>query len=363
MTIRDITNYLESIAPLALQESYDNAGLIVGAADTPIKGVLITLDCTEVIVEEAINNGCNLIIAHHPIVFSGLKKFNGNNYVERTVIKAIQNDIAIYAAHTNLDHVTGGVNTKIAEKIGLINTSILQPKSNLETLVVFAPISDSNKIRKALGQAGAGQIGNYKDCSFSTGGTGRFTPSGDAQPHIGNQGRAEEVEEERIEVIFESHKRHQVIQAMINSHPYEEVAHFISPVNNLNQEVGAGLVGELIEELGVRDFLMSLKEKMNLKIIKHTPDVGRKIKKVALCGGAGSFLLKSAIRQKADIFITGDFKYHEFFDAENKIVIADIGHYESEVFTKDLFYEILSKKFTNIALRLSSVNTNPVNYL
>lgn len=363
MTIRDITNYLESIAPLALQESYDNAGLIVGAADTPIKGVLITLDCTEVIVEEAINNGCNLIIAHHPIVFSGLKKFNGNNYVERTVIKAIQNDIAIYAAHTNLDHVTGGVNTKIAEKIGLINTSILQPKSNLETLVVFAPISDSNKIRKALGQAGAGQIGNYKDCSFSTGGTGRFTPGGGAQPHIGNQGQAEEVEEERIEVIFESHKRYQVIQAMINSHPYEEVAHFISPVNNLNQEVGAGLVGELTEELGVRDFLMSLKEKMNLKIIRHTPDVGRKIKKVALCGGAGSFLLKSAIRQKADIFITGDFKYHEFFDAENKIVIADIGHYESEVFTKDLFYEILSKKFTNIALRLSSVNTNPVNYL
>lgn len=363
MTIREITNYIESIAPLALQESYDNAGLIVGDSNTLVEGVLITLDCTEDIVEEAINNHCNLIIAHHPIVFSGLKKFNGTNYVERTVIKAIQNNIAIYAAHTNLDHVVGGVNTKIAEKIGLINTSILQPKSNLETLVVFSPIAESHALRKTLGEAGAGQIGNYKDCSYSSQGTGRFTPGPDALPHVGNKGQQEEVVEERIEVIFESHKRNQVLNAMLASHPYEEVAHFVSPVENINQEVGAGLIGELPESLDARDFLLGLKEKMNLQIIRHTPYTGDKIKKVAVCGGAGSFLLKAAIRQQADVFITGDFKYHEFFDAENKIVIADIGHYESEVFTKDLFYEILSKKFTNIALRLSSVNTNPVNYL
>jgi dinuclear metal center YbgI/SA1388 family protein len=362
-TIKDITNCLELLAPLAYQESYDNAGLIVGEAQTLVTGILVSLDCTEEIVEEAIQKGANLIVAHHPIVFKGLKKFNGKNYVERAVIKAIKNDIAIYATHTNLDHVKGGVNYTIAERLGLVNVQILAPKKNiLKKLVTFVPVENTNSLLDALHRAGAGQIGTYSDCSFSVTGVGRFTPSTLSTPYIGSPQKAEEVIENRLEVIFPSHLENTLINSLKYHHPYEEVAHYVSDISNDNQEVGAGAIGKLQEPEDEYAFLIHLKEAMNLRIIRHTPLLNKPIQKVAVCGGAGGFLLRDAINQGADVFITSDYKYHEFFDAEGKIIICDIGHYESEVYTKDLIISYLSEKFCKFAILKSEVNTNPVSY-
>ncbi|NBA76641.1 Nif3-like dinuclear metal center hexameric protein [Emticicia sp. ODNR4P] len=361
--IKDITNYMERLAPLSLQESYDNAGLIIGDPSEEVKGILCTLDCTEAVVEEAIQSGCNLIIAHHPIVFKGLKKLNGKNYVERVVIKAIKNDIAIYASHTNLDHVEGGVNFKIAEKLGLQNVRILQPKKNLlKKLVTFVPVEHGQQVLDALYEAGAGQIGDYKNCSFRVEGTGTFRPTGGANPFIGTVDQDEEVKEFRIEVILQAHQEYMILSALKKAHPYEEVAYYLSNLENDLAQVGAGAIGSLDEALDESSFLQYLKDAMALSTIRHTPLSGKKIQKVAVCGGAGGFLLNDAIRQGADVFVTADYKYHEFFDAENKIIICDIGHYESEVYTKELIISYLSEKFSNFAILKSQVNTNPVQY-
>lgn len=363
MTIKDITNSLEQLAPLSYQESYDNAGLLVGYPHTEVTGVLVTLDCTDEIIHEAISRNCNLIVAHHPIIFKGLKRFNGKNYVERAVMLAIKNDIAIYATHTNLDSVKGGVNYMIAEKLGLQNPKILSPKKQiLKKLVAFVPLQNTQTVLDALYAAGAGQIGEYKNCSFRTEGIGTFTPTGNANPHIGVLNQDKEVSENRIEVIFASHLENQVLRALKTAHPYEEVAYYLSLLENENQEVGSGVIGSLTESLSEEIFLPYLKEKMALKTFRYTPLRGKKIQKIAVCGGAGGFLLGDAIRQGADIFITADYKYHEFFDADNQIIICDIGHYESEVFTKDLIVRKLSEKFSNFAILKSQVNTNPVNY-
>lgn len=361
--IKDITNFLETIAPLPYQESYDNAGLIVGDALIEVTGILVTLDSTEVVVDEAIAKGCNLIVAHHPIVFKGLKKLNGKNYVERTVIKAIKNNVAIYATHTNLDHVVGGVNFMIAERLGLQDVRILAPKhGTLMKLVSFVPVADTQKVLDALYNAGVGQIGNYDHCSFRVNGTGTFRPNQNANPHIGTANADEEVIENRIEVIFPAHLENQVMTALRRAHPYEEVAHYLTLLQNQHQETGAGAIGNLIKTMPTNDFLSFLKQKMNLNVIRHTALTKDSIQKVAVCGGAGSFLLNDAVRAGADVFITADFKYHEFFDADGQILICDIGHYESEVFTKELLQRYLSKKFPNFATILSETITNPVNY-
>ena len=361
--IKEVIQELEKLAPLAYQESYDNAGLLVGSGQTDVTGVLFTLDVTEKVVEEAVERNCNLIVAHHPLIFKGLKKLNGNNYVERTVIKAIKNDIAIYAIHTNLDHIENGVNRKIAERLGLENVRVLAPKKNLLTkLAFFAPVNDTKLILDALFVAGAGKIGQYENCSFRTEGTGTFLPGETAHPSIGSVGKLEEVHEHRIEVMFPSYMQTKILSALRQAHPYEEVAYYLTPLENENQEVGAGAIGELPDALDPAAFLNLLREKMQLTVIKHTAVTGSTIKRIAVCGGAGSFLLSDAIRLNADVFVTSDYKYHEYFDAENKIMICDIGHYESEVFTKDLLYNYLSGKFSNFALCLSEVNTNPVQY-
>ncbi len=363
MKVKELINYLEELAPKAYQESYDNAGLIVGNPNDEIKGVLITLDSTENVIEEAIQKNCNLVIAHHPIVFKGLKKITGKNYVERTIIKAIKNDVAIYAIHTNLDNVVNGVNFKIAERLNLQNVKILAPKSDiLMKLVVFVPIEFTNQLLDLLYLAGAGEIGNYSNCSFRVNGKGTFNPNIKANPFIGESNVVAEVEENRIEVIFPSHLQNPILNAMRAGHPYEEIAYYLSFLNNQNQEVGSGAVGELDKPMNEMEFLGYLKEKMNVKIIKYTNLLGKPISKVAVCGGAGGFLLNSAITQKADIFITSDYKYHEYFDADNRIIIADIGHFESEQFTKDLLKDYICKKFTNFAVHLSETITNPVNY-
>jgi dinuclear metal center YbgI/SA1388 family protein len=363
-TIKDITNYLESIAPLSFQESYDNCGLIVGDPSMEVTGITICLDSTEEVILEAKKNGCNLVIAHHPIVFSGLKKLNGKNYIERTVISAIKNDVAIYAAHTNMDNISEGVNKVIAEKIGLTNLKILAPKSGiLKKLVVFVPHDHSEKVRRALFDAGAGSIGNYDQCSFNLQGMGTFRPGENSTPFEGKAGERSEVSEIRIEVIYEDQKENAVLAAMRSAHPYEEVAYDIYVLSNDHQQIGSGMVGELPEPMDEMTFLKQVKVAMKAGTIRYTGLTGKQVKRVAVCGGSGSFLLNYALRADVQVFITSDYKYHQFFDAEGKLVIADIGHFESEQYTMDLFKSLILKKFLKFAVRLTEVKTNPVNYL
>lgn len=362
--ISNILEEIEKFAPLAYQESYDNAGLIVGDKNKECTGVILCLDSIEEVLDEAISKGCNLVVAHHPIIFSGLKKINGKNYIERTIIKAIKNDIAIYAAHTNLDNVHLGVNHKIAQKLGLENIQILAPKKGiLKKLYAYVPSEYSQKIKEALFAAGAGKIGEYSECSFSTPGLGTFKGSDNSNPFIGQQNILQEEPEQKIEVLFPSYLEAKVLYALFDAHPYEEVAYEVISLDNKHQQIGSGIIGTLQEEISTMDFLISLKNKMRTSLVRHTVPHTDKVKRVAVCGGAGSFLLNDAIAQKADVFITADYKYHQFFDADGQIIIADIGHYESEQFTIELFYEILIKKFPNFALYLTTVSTNPVKYI
>jgi dinuclear metal center YbgI/SA1388 family protein len=362
-SIGDIVSFLEKVAPPAYQESYDNAQLLTGDRQAKVRGVLCSLDVTEDVVAEAISLDCNLIVAHHPVIFKGFKSLTGKNYVERTIIKAIKNDIAIYAIHTNLDHIATGVNFKLTQKLELKNPKILQPKREiLSKLVTFAPLEAKEQVLEALFAAGAGNVGQYANCSFSTTGTGTYTPLSGAKPYKGSLGIAHEETEARIEVILPSYLENQVLKALMLAHPYEEVAYFLQQLRNENQEVGAGMIGELDKEMSFNDFIGHLKQRLDLKVVKHTFALDKPIKKVAVCGGAGIFLLNQAKKSKADVFITSDIKYHEFFDAENELVIFDIGHYESEIYTKELLGEIISQNFTNIALYLTKVVTNPITY-
>ena len=364
MLIKDLTNYLESLAPLNYQESYDNSGLIVGNPQKEVKKALISLDCTEAIIDEAIANNCDMVISHHPIVFKGLKKFNGSSYVERVVMKAIENKIALYAIHTNLDSINTGVNAKICEKIGLKNCKILSPKEGLlKKLSFFVPIAQAEEVKTAIFNAGAGAIGNYSNCSFSVRGEGTFKANDSAKPFVGEQNELHTEAEMKIEIIYPVQMEHQIISALNKNHPYETVAYDLYPISNKNEEVGSGMVGELEEETDALEFLNSLKSKMNLAVVRHTEILPKKIKRVAVCGGSGSFLLKNAIQANADVFVTADFKYHEFFDAEDKLIIADIGHFESEQFTQDLLLDVITKKFPNFAIRITENNTNPIKYL
>jgi dinuclear metal center YbgI/SA1388 family protein len=362
MYISEIVQYLEQVAPSSYQESYDNSGLIIGNRDTMITRALITLDVTEEVIQEAISESCELIIAHHPIIFSGIKKLNGNGYVERCVIKAIKHDIAIYAIHTNLDNIYEGVNYRIAEKLGLLNCEILAPKEQqLCKLVTYIPTEHTAKMREALCEAGAGHIGNYDMCSYSTEGIGTFRGNELSNPFVGKAGEIHQEKETRLEVILPAHLRQVMKAALLQTHPYEEPAFDFYPLLNESKQVGAGLMGELPEKLEMNEWLEYLKTKMDLSCIRYT-NFDARIKKIAVCGGAGSFLLKQAIRSKADVFVTADFKYHEFFDAENKLMICDIGHYESEIFTRELLRDKLLKKFPTFAAQISNTQTNPVKY-
>jgi dinuclear metal center YbgI/SA1388 family protein len=364
MRIRDITSYIESLAPLAYQESYDNAGLLIGNQEDEVESALLTLDVTEKVVDEAISGGFGIIIAHHPLIFNSIKKLNRQTETGRCVIKAIQNNIAVYAAHTNLDCVIGGVNSKICEKLGLINCDILSPaKGQLRKLVTFIPRGHASAVQEAVFKAGAGNIGNYDSCGYTLEGTGSFRGNESSQPFVGEKGHVHFEHEIRFETIFPAILENQVIQALLKVHPYEEVAYDIYSLENEFAYTGAGMTGEVHRPVDEKEFLEQVKTIFDAKVIKHSPLLNRKIKKVAVCGGAGSFLVRQAVNAHADIFLTGDLKYHEYFEAEGKIILADIGHFESEQFTKELFYELLTKKFSKFAVRLSEVNTNPVNYL
>jgi dinuclear metal center YbgI/SA1388 family protein len=363
MKIKEFIKYLETIAPLSLQENYDNCGLLIGNSETECVGILTSLDVTEAVIEEALKRKCNLIVAHHPIIFRGLKKLNGKNYVERTVISAIKNDIAIYAIHTNLDNVAEGVNGKIAEKLGLINCTTLLPKGGtLQKLVTFSPIKNADSVRSALFEAGAGAIGKYDECSFNLEGAGTFRAQEGSNPFIGKIGERHLENEVRIEVIFPSFLKNKIINSLKEVHPYEEVAYYIHALENLQDSIGGGLIGEVKDEITETQLFNNIKTAFHLLLIKHTPFLHKPVKKVAVCGGAGVFLLPNAIDSGAQVYITSDIKYHEFFDSEGKILLADIGHYESEQFTIELLTELLQQKFPNFAVLKTEVNTNPVSY-
>jgi len=364
MKIKDILNALERFAPLPLQDGFDNSGLQIGLTEVEATGALLCLDVTEEIIDEAIQKGCNLIIAHHPLLFKGCKSITGKDYVERCVMKAIKNDIAIYAAHTNLDNATGGVNFKIAEKLGLINPQILSPKSDLlYKLVTFVPQAQAEEVRQTLFQAGCGHIGEYDSCSYNIQGEGTFRALDGAQPFCGEVGTLHTEPEVRIETIFPSFKKSAVVGALVQAHPYEEPAFDIYPLANSWSQVGAGVIASLPEPIDEKEFLLKVKNIFQVGSVKHSKLRGKPIQKVALCGGSGAFLLQQAIGAGADIFISAEIKYHDYFGNDDLILMADIGHYESEQYTKELFYSIIKDKFPTFALHFTEVNTNPIKYL
>ncbi|NOX84808.1 MAG: Nif3-like dinuclear metal center hexameric protein [Chlorobi bacterium] len=364
MKIKEITNRLEEYAPLTLQEPYDNAGLLTGSPDGETSKVLITLDVTHEVMDEAIGKGCNLIIAHHPLIFKALKRLTGDDETQQLIIKAIKNDIALYAIHTNIDNVIDGVNGMLAQKLGLKNIRILTTKEGgLKKLVTFCPDNYADKVRGAIFQAGGGHIGNYDSCSYNLKGEGTFRGLEGANPFVGKKGEIHFEKETRIETIVPDYKINAVIRAMLEAHPYEEVAYDVYPLDNENNRTGAGIIGEPEDNTGEKEFLERVKRILKADVIRHSPLRGKKVSKVAICGGSGSFLIQQAYRAGADIFITGDVKYHDFFGYAGRMVIADAGHYETEQFTKELIYSVLKENFPNFALLISEVNTNPVRIL
>ena len=364
MKIKDVTNYIEELAPLAYAEDFDNVGLLVGNYQIKVKGVLVTLDTLEETVDEAIAKNCNLIISFHPIIFSGLKKLNGNSYVEKAVLKAIKNDIAIYATHTALDNSNKGVSAKICEVLGLQKTKVLIPKKGIvKKLTTYIPKDYLEKVRQALFEAKAGNIGNYDHCSFTNIGEGTFKGNENSNPVLGKKGELQKEEEIQLTITFEQKNEAAILEALIENHPYEEVAYEITTTENVHQNIGMGMIGELEKPLEEKDFLVYLKKTMQTDCVRYSNLLHKKIHRVAVLGGSGSFAISNAIKEKVNAYVSADFKYHDFFKAENKILLADIGHYESEQFTKRLLVDYLTKKFSNFAIVLSEKSTNPIYYI
>lgn len=364
MKIKEIISVLEEMAPLAYAEDFDNVGLLVGDQDVEATGILVCHDALENIIDEAIAKNCNLVVCFHPILFSGLKKITGKNYVERAIIKAIKNDIAIYAVHTALDNHQEGVNKIFSDALGLVNTKILIPKQNfIRKLVTFTIPENAEELRNALFDAGAGNIGNYENCSFNSKGIGTYMGNEHSNPQIGERFEFVQGDEIKIEVTFEKHLENKILKALFKSHAYEEVAYEIYELQNQHQNVGLGMIGELKNPMTQEDFLLFVKEKMQCGGIRHSNFTGGTITKVAVLGGAGSFAIKNAIQAGADVYLTADLKYHQFYEAENKLLLADIGHFESERYTKNYIVEYLRKKILNFAVILSEENSNPVKYL
>ena len=364
MKIKEITAILEEMAPLAYAEDFDNVGLLVGNMETMASGILVCHDALENVIDEAIAKKCNLVVCFHPIIFAGLKKINGKNYVERVVIKAIKNDIAIYAVHTALDNHPKGVNKIFCDTLGLINTKILIPKPNfIRKLVTYTVPENADKIREALFEAGAGTIGNYDHCSFNSEGFSTYKGNEDSNPVVGERGKLTIGNEIKVEVTFKKHQQEAILNALFTSHIYEEVAYEIYTLENKHQNIGLGMIGELETALTERDFLQMVKDKMQCEGIRHSAFINKNIKKVAVLGGSGSFAIKDAMRSGADAFLTADLKYHNFYEAESKLLLADIGHFESERYTKNYIVDFLRKKIPNFAIVLSEENTNPVKYL
>lgn len=364
MRISDITSAIEEFAPLSLQEGYDNSGMQIGDSCREATGVLLCVDVTEDIVDEAIENGINLIISHHPLIFKGIKRITGATDIERCIMKAAGNGIAVYSAHTNMDNADKGVSYRMAEKLGLENIAPLAPVAGkLMKITVFVPLSHSEAVRSALFAAGAGMIGNYDSCSYNMSGYGTFRAREGANPYCGEVGRLHREEEERIEAVFPSYKRTEVLRQLYKAHPYEEPAFDLLKLENPICTIGSGAIGELMYPMDEMDFLERIKSVFRCGMLKHSALTGRKIRRVAMCGGSGSFLIDEALKAEADVYITAEIGYHDYFRADGNILLVDAGHYETEQYTKDIFYDIITKKFPNFAVHYTKVGINPVNYL
>lgn len=364
MKIKDILSVLETMAPLAYAEDFDNVGLLTGTASSDITGIIVCHDALEEVIEEAAAKNCNLVVCFHPILFSGLKKITGKNYVERAVIKAIKNDIAIYAVHTALDNHKQGVNKIFCDALGLTDTKILVPKEGfIKKLVTYTTPDNHKALQQALFTAGAGSIGNYTNCSFNSNGTGTYQGNDDSNPQVGTRGEFTQTDEIKIEVTFEKHLENNILKALFANHIYEEVAYEIYNLNNTHQNIGLGMTGMLSQPMDEKEFLLFVKEKMNADGIRHSAYTGKKISKVAVLGGSGSFAIKAAIAAGADAFLTADLKYHQFYEAEGKLLLADIGHFESERYTQNYIAGYLQDNIKGIDIIITTVNTNPVKYL
>ncbi|WP_400190758.1 Nif3-like dinuclear metal center hexameric protein [Hymenobacter sp. B81] len=363
VTVHALARALEEWAPLPYQESYDNAGLQCGDPTMLVQGVLIALDCTPAVIDEAVRRGCNVVVVHHPVIFQPLKRLTGATEVERTIMRALRYEVAVYAAHTNLDNVRHGVSRHLAEKLGLSQLRVLDPKPGLlGKLITYVPPAHAEAVLQALYAAGAGQVGDYHDCSFRLAGTGTFTPGPGTSPAIGRPNQPETVAEQRVEVLLPLHRQAAALRALRQAHPYEEVAYELIKLENQHQEVGSGMIGELAEALPVAEFLARLRQRLGVPVVKHTAFAGP-IRKVAVCGGAGSFLTRKAVAAGADAYVTGDIKYHEFFAPEGRLLLCDVGHYESEQYTGELFQALLTEKFSRtFAVLLAETPTNPVRY-
>ncbi|MFY8188161.1 MAG: Nif3-like dinuclear metal center hexameric protein [Flavobacterium sp.] len=363
MKLKEFCAQLDAIWPLAYAETYDNVGLLVGDVNSEITGVLVCHDALEACVDEAIHNNCNVVVCFHPILFSGLKKITGKSYVEKAVMKAIKNDVAIFAIHTALDNHPKGVNKIICDRLGLLNSKVLIPKEQyIKKLVTFTPAENFDHLREALFKAGAGTIGNYDKCSFSSDGVGTYRGGEDSNPVIGAKHELMQATEKKLEVTFEKHLQNKILTALFEHHIYEEVAFEIYSLDNLHQNIGLGRIGILPEPMDEISFLNLVKSTFGCGIIRHSTFLGKKIQKVAVLGGSGASAIKNALQQGAEAFLTADLKYHDFYTAENQLLLCDIGHFESERFTKNYIVEILTKNFPNFAIILSEQNTNPVKY-
>ncbi|GEC77216.1 Nif3-like dinuclear metal center hexameric protein [Flavobacterium aquatile] len=364
MKIKQILTILEEMAPLAYAEDFDNVGLLVGNQDNEATGVLVCHDALENVIDEAIAKNCNLVVCFHPILFSGLKKITGKNYVERAVIKAIKNDIAIYAVHTALDNHKDGVNKIFCDALGLKNTKVLVPKQNfIQKLITYTVPENADKVRNALFEVGAGTIGNYDNCSFNSVGFSTYQGNENSNPVIGTKGELTQTNEIKIEVTFEKYLQSKILKALFSNHVYEEVAYEIYELQNQHQNIGLGMIGSLETPMSETEFLTFVKDKMQCGGIRHSAFLNKKISKVAVLGGSGSYAIRNAIQAGADVFLTADLKYHNFYESENQILISDIGHFESERYTKNYIVDFLKEKITNFAIVLSEENTNPVKYL
>jgi len=350
--------------PLSFQEEWDNSGLQTGDPGMEISSALVALDVTEAVVEEAVRTGSNLILSHHPLIFSSIRKITGRSSDERIIMNSIRNNIAIYSAHTNLDMVSNGVSKKMALKLGLENISVLRTlKNRLQKLVTFVPDDHLERVRDAVFSAGAGVIGNYDLCGFAADGTGSFRGGENTSPFAGKKGILHFEKEKRFETIFFSHLKDRVVKALLAAHPYEEVAYDIYALENDNIDAGLGCTGEFPEPVDETVFLFKLKSVFGAKGIRYSKLTGRPVKKVALCGGSGASLLNDALKRGADAFVTADIKYHAFFEPENRLLLVDCGHYETEKFSVEILYDLFVKNFPNFAVRFSETNTNPINYL
>lgn len=364
MKILDVIKYLDQLIPAGYQESYDNCGLQVGDTSAEITGALISLDLTEAVVDEAVETRSNLIVTHHPFIFGGLKHIDADSPAGRIIYKLIRNGIAVYSAHTSLDKLSNGVSAQLAKRLGLCNLRILAPDSDsLKQLVVYCPKEQSQQLKDALYAAGAGNIGNYRHCSYSVNGTGTFEPLQGANPFVGTVGSETYTSEERIEMVYPKAFENKIVSALKANHPYETPAYSLIPLSNANPDVGLGIVGELPEDVEIETFIETVKQTVGIPVVRHSELCRKKVRTVALCGGAGAEFIGTAVAQNADIYLTSDIKYHDFQKATGHIVLADIGHYESEQFAKEFFYDKLSEKFRIFAIRIAKTETNFVGYM